>query len=71
MRCNRVVAKKVTESFEAEFTHDDIINALRDAGHKVPVDAEVFVRVPGGGDWSNMNLDLMDAPVIVTWKNSY
>lgn len=34
----------------------------------IPSYATVYVRVPGGGDWSNMDLDINDAaPVIITW----
>jgi hypothetical protein len=27
---------------------------------KLPEDARVFVRVPGGGDWSNQDLEIDD-----------
>lgn len=60
-----------------EFTGREILDALR-ATHQLPelpqtnrterIDetTTITVRVPGGGDWSNMNLDLMtDAKVSV------
>lgn len=28
----------------------------------LPANARVFVNVPGGGDWSNTDLDLSDTP---------
>lgn len=34
----------------------------------IPDDAEVYVRVPGGADWSNMKLDLLEAPIQVQWE---
>ena len=34
----------------------------------IPATAAVYVRVPGGGDWSNTKLDVgSDANVIVEW----
>jgi len=48
---------------------DEIIEFLRNKGRDVPTSADIFVRVPGGGDWSNTNLDLdQDTSVFVTWK---
>lgn len=46
----------------------DIINALKKC-NILPAyldKQEIFVRVPGGGDWSNMALDLMENNVIIT-----
>ncbi len=59
-----------------EFTRDEVIGALRLAGllpTLAPFDptteeVDAFVRVPGGGDWSNTNLDLTDHPLVVTVK---
>lgn len=35
----------------------------------IPENADVFIMVPGGGDWSNMRLDVdNDNPVTITWK---
>lgn len=34
----------------------------------IPDDAKIFVKVPGGGDWSNTNLNIDDdTPLIVEW----
>lgn len=37
----------------------DIIDFIREHHDaEIPQDAKVFVRVPGGGDWSNTDLDI-------------
>jgi hypothetical protein len=36
-------------------------------GKEVPPYAEITVHVPGGGDWSNTDLDINDHPIHVTW----
>ncbi len=53
------------------FTAEEVIDALRKAG-KLPypsdtqrVTQEAYVRVPGGGDWSNTDLTLDDTPLMV------
>lgn len=57
-----------------EFTNDDIIEALAAIG-KLPLSeasrvTHCHVRVPGGGDWSNTNIDLEDYPVVVVVKET-
>lgn len=34
----------------------------------IPDRAEVTVRVPGGADWSNTDLSLMDVDITVRWE---
>lgn len=37
----------------------------------IPERAEVFVDVPGGGDWSNMQLDICaDTPLVFRWTDT-
>jgi len=36
----------------------------------LPSRADVTLRVPGGGDWSNTNLDLCDHPVKARWSET-
>lgn len=36
----------------------------------IPKDAEVFVRVPGGADWSNEDLDIDNHPIQVQWTRT-
>jgi hypothetical protein len=49
-----------------------IIKLLQDAGvtfPNLPGDVNAFVTVPGGGDWSNKELDIDDdSPLIVRVK---
>ena len=33
----------------------------------LPADADVVVWVPGGGNWSNTDLDINENPVTITW----
>jgi hypothetical protein len=33
----------------------------------IPANAEIQITVPGGGDWSNSELDLNEHPVVITW----
>lgn len=48
----------------------DVVAMLRRDGHDIPEKAVVTVTVPGGGDWSNMalNLDDADQPIEITWE---
>lgn len=56
-------------------TGDTLIALLRGKPHEVvsaipPLDAEVTVMVPGGGDWSNATLDIDgDTPIQITWTD--
>ncbi len=56
------------------FSHAEVIEALIAIG-ALPGDGsatitQAYVRVPGGGDWSNTNLDLCDHPLIVTTEDT-
>lgn len=47
----------------------ELLEALRDGGCSIPANCEITVRVPGGGDWSNTNLDISaNSPICITWK---
>lgn len=50
-----------------------LIKALRAVGYDVPDTADIWMWVPGGGDWSNTRLDVdEDGAVHVTWtENRY
>ena len=67
-------SKVTTTTTTYTFTTNDIIEALAAIG-KLPL-SEVariehcHVRVPGGGDYSNMNLDLTEHPVVVVVKET-
>ena len=66
--------KKVSETTSKttsvyHLTGADIISMLKETG-RIPEDADITkveFRVPGGGDYSNMTLDIdEDAPIVVT-----
>lgn len=63
------IKTKTTKEFKLTLTKQQLVSALQAAGHQVPVDAHIYVDVPGGGDWSNQPLDLDDThqPLNVTW----
>jgi len=45
-----------------------ILELLASRSIYVPKDATITVTVPGGGDWSNTDLDINDrCPVVVSW----
>jgi len=57
---NRTTTTRTVDTYE--FTAEELIEALKQAGllpneisHK---ESTVFVRVPGGGDWSNTDLEI-------------
>lgn len=58
----------VTRRTHMEFERHDLLKALRALGYQIPDDADMFVQVPGGGDWSNTNLDIeRDTNLHVRW----
>lgn len=68
MKTNRTVTKRVTTSHRVELNREDIIKAV---GVEVPDYAEIYVSVPGGGNWSNTSLEIDDkTPVVVSWDEN-
>lgn len=54
-----------------QVTNTDLIAALNRANPdlKIPDGARVYVSIPGGGDYSSMNLDIDgDCPITVSWE---
>lgn len=46
-----------------------ILRKLREDNPNIPTDAEITFRVPGGGDWSNMDVDIDQRnPIQVAFK---
>ena len=46
----------------------EFVRLLREAGYAgVPDDAKITMQVPGGGDYSNMTLDIDDMPITVKY----
>jgi hypothetical protein len=61
------------ETCEIELNAVDVIELVRKAGHTVPASAAVriYFAVPGGGDWSNTDIDIDDRnPVRIEWKTT-
>lgn len=56
--------------YEIKLTDTDIIRILRNQGVLLPDSKiEVEVIVPGGGDWSNLALEISEnIPVTIRWK---
>lgn len=59
--------RKTETTFTMSIERDEVIEALRSLYPGIPLDAEVWVDVPGGGDWSNTDLSLGTAPLRVSW----
>ena len=66
----RATVTQTTHRHELRLSRNDLVALLRDAGMwAFPDDANVYVQVPGGGDWSNTALDIDDEhPIVVRWK---
>lgn len=69
-----VVAKRIrtTEKFSITLPGDElremISQELAAQGlDRLPPDTYIYVQVPGGGDWSNTDLDLSEYPVEIRW----
>ncbi len=59
---------RTTKRIEFALTREHIIELLRQAGHDIADDAEVVFQVPGGGDYSNCEVDVDgDSPIAVRW----
>ena len=71
MKAKTMTTRTVKTEEVYQFDESDIIAALRETGRlpakdvTEPHSVEVWVRVPGGGDWSNTNLELDDCPLNV------
>lgn len=44
----------------------ELIRAV--SGDVIPAHADIYIEVPGGGDWSNTSLDVCaEHPIIIFW----
>ena len=48
-----------------EITTEQIIQALRKAGFPIDEKAKITVYIPGGGDWSDTDLEIESVKVIL------
>ena len=57
------------QKYKVEITGEMIIAMLRETGMTIPDSATVSFTVPGGGDWSNMSIDVdAENPVYAEWQ---
>lgn len=57
------------EKHKVELSRSEMFELLTKAGYEIPNSAEIFICIPGGGDWSNTSLDIDDDhPVTITWQ---
>jgi len=65
----QTVTTSVDKRIELGFTAIRLL--LEREGITLPTGAKITVTVPGGGDWSNTELDIDDhTPVVVSWKET-
>ena len=62
-----VETKTVTVKRTMKLTGTLLRQLLDRAGLSIPDDASITIQVPGGGDWSNCDLDLDDTSIQITW----
>lgn len=64
MQQTRSSVTKLTR--EIKLSRQDLIALLHH--EDIPINADIFITVPGGGDWSGMDVDISEkTPVIVRW----
>ena len=73
MKTTRTRTTTVTTESTYNFSSEEVLNALKIAGllpsDTFNRDSIVFVRVPGGGDWSNTDLEIESSnPLVVKVK---
>jgi len=60
---NKRKVVETTETYTSTISRDDLKKAFN-----IPDRALIYFHVPGGGDWSNENIDISeDDPVHVSW----
>jgi hypothetical protein len=48
-----------------------LLTLIANMGYSIPASASVDVRVPGGGDWSNTDLDIDNrSPIVIHWTET-
>ena len=62
---------KVTKSFQIVLDKKALLEILKSVGYTIPENADITVPVPGGGDWSNMILDIgTDSNIVIDWTET-
>ncbi len=58
----------IRRTYKLRLSREQILDALREK-YDIPDNAGMFVHVPGGGDWSNTDLDIeQQTPLVVQWE---
>lgn len=76
MISHKSIKRTTTTSGSIELNAADIAELLRKAGVEIPASAvtsgmRVYFAVPGGGNWSNTDVDIDDKnPVRVEWQTT-
>ena len=69
MKINTHQRTMVRVEKEITLTDFDILSLLHKAGYEVPDSCEVIFRTPGGGDWSNTDIDIdAEQPITIRWE---
>lgn len=64
--------EEITIRHKVSVSGDDIIDLLRKDGFDIKLGASVTIHVPGGGDWSNTDLDVsLENKVEVRWTDKH
>lgn len=69
MNINSVVQRvTVTRHNSLVIDNAELRDMLRQRGFSVPANARIYFSVPGGGDWSNTDIDIdKDNPISIEW----
>ena len=61
-----------THRFHVTIDRAALLELMVAAGHTAPQlrTARIWVHVPGGGDWSNTDLNIEEAPINITWEET-
>lgn len=71
MSKRKITRTTIIDEYRLEVGRAELRQALRAIGHDVPGCFQAYVRVPGGGDWSNTNLEIgEEVNVIVEWTET-
>lgn len=65
----QAVTQKLT-TYKATITKDDLLKLVAEKlglNYPPPNGILAYVQVPGGGDWSNMKLELDEFPIQIEW----
>jgi len=60
-----------TSKHTIEIHEEHLRKFLKAEGYDLPREAEIVFRVPGGGDWSGLDIDIdLHNPIHITWTET-